>query len=51
VKKSKGRLREIWRRADEKNKIYTRYTEECLPKLLSAQEGQADFGVVEKLQE
>ena len=39
VKKNKGWQREIWRLADEKNKIYTRYTKECLPKLLAAQEG------------
>ena len=37
--KGKWRQREIWRLAHEKNKVYTRYTEECLPNLLAAQEG------------
>lgn len=39
MNRTKGRHREIWRLADEKNKIYTLYSEECFSKLLSAQEG------------
>ena len=51
MKKKKGRHREIWRLADDKNKIYTHYGEECFSKLLSAQKGSTDFSVVEKQHE